>query len=241
MSKKGFIERIIGMSKKTKKRLIIVSVIAVAVIVLFTITWISGYNNSKNKAQREIDELKAYIEQLEETPIIVEKVTSEIVMGSITESMGDISELSTAEYIFTNCDTFKDNKVSWLPNWVAGKSFTLKWDGIIKAGIDVSKISITVEESKIKVSLPRAEILSYEVDFNSVEVLEEKNGIFNHISLEDKVDFDKNTAEFMKLRAVGNGLIEKAQANAEGIIKNIIISSVENIQDYTIEFSVNYN
>ena len=62
MSKKGFIERIIGMSKKTKKRLITVSVIAVAVIVLFTITWISGYNNSKNKAQREIDELKAYIE-----------------------------------------------------------------------------------------------------------------------------------------------------------------------------------
>lgn len=239
MSKKGFIERIIGMSKKTKKRLITVSVIAVAVIVLFTITWISGYNNSKNKAQREIDELKAYIEQLEETPIIVEKVTSEIVMGSITESMGDISELSTAEYIFTDVAKYSDNSVSWLPNWVTGKSFILKWDGVIKAGVDLSKMSIVVEESIIKVSLPRAEIFSYET--KKTEVMEEKDTIFNPIKITDTVKFNEETAEFMKLRAVGNGLLEKAQTNAEGIIKNIIISSVENIQDYTIEFSVNYN
>ena len=238
MSKKGFIERIIGMSKKTKKRLITVSVIAVVVIVLFTITWISGYNNSKNKAQREIDELKAYIEQLEETPIILEKVTSEIVMGSITESMGDISELSTAEYIFTDVAKYSDNSVSWLPNWVTGKSFILKWDGVIKAGVDLSKMSIVVEKSIIKVSLPRAEIFSYET--KKTEVMEEKDTIFNPIKITDTVKFNEETAEFMKLRAVGNGLLEKAQTNAEGIIKNIIISSVENIQDYTIEFSVIY-
>lgn len=236
-----YLEALMEVKKRKKKeKIIFLSIIATIVVGLLIVIWAGGYNYSKKKSKAEIDKLKEYIEQLEETPIISEEVTSEIVMRSITENMADISELATAEYLFTNCDTFKDNKVSWLPNWVAGKSFTLKWDGIIKAGIDVSKISITVEESKIKVSLPRAEILSYEVDFNSVEVLEEKNGIFNHISLEDKVGFDQNTAEFMKLRAVGNGLMEKAQTNAENIIKNII-SSVENTENYTIEFTINYN
>jgi len=100
-------------------------------------------------------------------------------------------------------------------------------------------MSIVVEESTIKVSLPRAEIFSYET--KKTEVMEEKDTIFNPIKITDTVKFNEETAEFMKLRAVGNGLLEQAQTNAEGIIKNIIISSVENIQDYTIEFSVNYN
>ena len=42
----------------------------------------------------------------------------------------------------------------------------------------------------------------------------------------------------MKARAIENGLLEKAQKNAENIIKNLLMAAIENIQEYTIEFEI---
>ena len=239
MDKTEFMERIINMNSKTKKKLILISLAAVVIITLFTITWLTGYNNSKNKTQREIEELKAYIEQLENDPIVLEPIRPEIVMKVLNEHTAEISELATNEYLFTNSGRFTDKSVSWLPDWVTEKSFLMKWDGVIKAGIDLSKISVTIEENIIKITLPRADILSYEV--KKVEVLDEKNNIFNPISATDTVNFLEQTKEAMKLRAVGNGLLDQAQINAEKTIESLIRTFVENIENYTIEFSVNYN
>ena len=68
--------------------------------------------------------------------------------------------------------------------------------------------------------------------------MDEKNNVFNPISVDDKNNFDKETADEMKARAIENGLLEKAQKNAENIIKNLLMAAVENIQEYTIEFEI---
>ncbi len=71
-----------------------------------------------------------------------------------------------------------------------------------------------------------------------MEVLNEKDNIFNNISINDKVKFDSKTEEAIKNRAIENGLLEKAQKNAEDILSRLILSDPVAHEEYTVEFTV---
>ena len=220
-------------------RLIGTAIVVVILLITLGIMWLYGYNYSKNKAEKEIEELKIYIDELLNTPVVIDPVTPEIVYTILDSKTTEISELASAEYLFTNAARFTDTKhVAAIFDWMTEKSFVQKWDGVIKAGVVLDDLSVTVINNVITVRLPQAEILSYEIDYDSIEVLDEKNNIFNPISVDDKNNFDEETAEAIKARAIENGLLEKAQKNAENIIASLLLASVENIQEYTIEFEV---
>lgn len=222
--------------KKMKKKIIYISIVAAAVLLLLFSMWLIGYSHSQNLAQRQIDELVERIHELETTPVVVDPVTPEIVMGVISAKTTEISELASAEYLFTNAAKFTSGGSGGIFDWVTQKSFIQKWSGNIKAGVDLSKVSVTVQDNVITVTLPAARILSYEIDYDSVEVLNEENNVFNPITVEDKNNFDAATAEAMKTRAVDHGLLTQAQKNAENIIGNLLNASLEGLEDYRIEF-----
>lgn len=100
--------------------------------------------------------------------------------------------------------------------------------------MDNIDVNIDVENKEIVITLPQAEVLSYEVDESSIEVLDEKDNVFNSISVDDKVNFDSSTKEAMIQRAIENGLLEKAQKQAEVIIAGLLTGLAE---DYTITFN----
>ena len=56
------------------------------------------------------------------------------------------------------------------------------------------------------------------------------------ITIDDKVKFDAKTENAMKQRAIENGLLEKAQKNAEDILKLLIQADAAVGDNYTIEF-----
>lgn len=223
--------------KKRKKQIIIISVLAAVVIGILVLIWVYGYNYAKNASQKQIDALNAYIGQLEDTPYAMESVTAEIVFTVLNENISQISELATAEYVFTNAAKFtKTNSNAGIFEFMTEKSFIQKWDGKIKAGVKLDNMKVDVQEKTITVTLPAAQILSYEIDYDSVQVLDEKNNIFNRISIEDKNAFDKETKTEMLERATRNGLLDKAKQNAENIITAVLLSAVEHIEEYKIEF-----
>lgn len=222
--------------RKRKKKIILIAIISAVVLTAFIIIWCSGHNYAAEQSKNEIAELKQQIEDLVNTPVVVDPVTPEIVHGILSSQITDISELASAEYLFTNAAKFTSSANSWLPSWMTEKSFIQKWDGCIKAGVSLENVAVSVSENVITISLPYPQILSYEVDYDSVEVLDEKNNVFNPISVDDKNKFDTETAETMKARAIENGLLEKAKQNVEKIITNLLMSSVDNIEDYEIEF-----
>lgn len=220
-------------------KLIGIAIVVAILLITLGVVWLYGYNYSKNKAAKQIEELERRIAELVTTPVVVNPVTPEIVHTILSSKTTEISELASAEYLFTNAARFTDTKhIAAIFDWMTEKSFVQKWDGAIKAGVDLADLSVTVENNVITVFLPQAEILSYEIDYDSIEVLDEKNNAFNPISVDDKNNFDKETAEALKTRAIENGLLDKAQKNTENILTNILLASVENIQEYTIEFVI---
>lgn len=240
------------MARKHKLRRKLISGIILIVVFLVSIlsAWLVGSihakGNTETAVQAQIEELEnklkekeLEIQQIRDTPIVVSRLAPEIALDIINAELNNIGELATVEYVFTDAAVFSDAKQVEKWGWVipgTTKSFIVKWDGKIKAGIKIDQIKIDIDEAeyKIQITLPSAEILSYEV--YNMETLDEKNNIFNPISVDDKIQLDAKTEEAMKERAIENGLLDMAQKNAEGVIASLLCVNPEVTGSYTIEF-----
>ena len=169
--------------------------------------------------------------------VVLEPVTPEIVLQVLSTATKGIEELNTMEYSFTNSARFSDSKQ--IKNWnvpFTEKAFTLQWSGVIKAGIDLGDVKVNINGKTIIVSIPEAKIFSYDVDEDSIEYLDEKNNVFNPISVKDKIEFDKATENDMKQKAIDSGLLESAQQNAEVVLMRFLLADTRISKDYNIEF-----
>ena len=116
--------------------------------------------------------------------------------------------------------------------------YIYSYDGIIKAGIDFSKVSAVANEidQTITVKLPHAYITSNDVDENSLEIYDEERNIFTPLKLEDI----QASREMMKAEAaetaIGNGILEEAEMNARQLIENFLKTDPAH-EKYTVIFT----
>ena len=106
--------------------------------------------------------------------------------------------------------------------------------------MNIRKVTAEVNEAKkeIIVHIPKAEILSHEVDDESIETLDERDGLFNKLKIEDIRAFDANSKDAMEKRAIENGLLDKAFENAKAIIYKLIDTDLVQELGYDITFEV---
>ena len=164
------------------------------------------------------------------------KITSDLLASQIE----DISELATIEYNYTNMGKFENTSTFYgyeIP--FTTKSFIVSYDGIIKAGIDMNEVSIKVSRRTITVTVPEAEILSHEIDEDSLQIFDESSNIFNQITIEDYNTFSADQKETMEEKVIEKGLLSEAQDKAETVITNFITSINSLDDDWTIKFVVN--
>ena len=78
-------------------------------------------------------------------------ITSEL----LGQQLANVRELSTVEYHYTNMGKF-ENQVDFY-GWkvpFTTKSFIVAYDGVIKAGVDLSGLETQVSGQRITISLP---------------------------------------------------------------------------------------
>lgn len=158
------------------------------------------------------------------------KITGAILKQQIM----DINELTTVEYHYTTMGQF-ENSADFYGMKVpfTTKKFIVSYDGVIKSGVDLAGIEIAVSETIVTVTLPKAEILSHEVDESSFQIYDEKSGIFNKIKLEDYNSFQLEQKKTMEDKALSSGILLDAYDNAENIVRNII-QNVTHYYEYTV-------
>lgn len=226
--------------KVVKRRLIMGGVIAVIVIVVVATIFVKGYSSAKEKYEDTITQLEAEVDRLSDPIAVYEEASREIDINVVNVEIQEIGELATLEYLYTDAGKFEDPKQLFgkdVP--FTTKSFIAKWDGIIKAGVDISQVTAEVDSNskEVVVHIPKAEILSHEIDSESVETLNQKNGLFNPVSVEDVREFDAESKEKMENRAIENGILDKAFENAESIIEKLIDPMIQEFE-YTVRFEV---
>lgn len=214
----------------------IVMIVVVLLIIILAIFFIN-YTNAKKRI-KALEEENARLSD----PIVQYEVASkEVDVSLIKSEIQDIGELATVEYLYTDAGKFEDPAKLFgkeVPFSFTTKSFIAKWDGTIKAGVKVDEIIVEVNDAnkEILVSIPKAEILSHEIEDDSIETLDEKDGLFNPVKVEDVREFDVISKDAMEQRAIENGLLEKAQENAKNIIEKLINTDVVKELKYTITF-----
>ena len=235
-----------GMDKKENMapyKVLVFAMVAVVILVIVLILVINGNHNSKEKYEAAIKQLEEEVDRLSDPVVAYEEASRTVDISAINVEIQSIGELATVEYLYTDAGKYEDAAELFgkeIPFSFTTKSFIAKWDGSIKAGIDITRVTAEVKEpaKEIIIHIPKAEILSHEIDEESIETLDERDGLFNPLRVEDVREFDAISKEAMEKRAIENGLLDKAFENAKEIIRRLVDTGLVEELGYTITFEV---
>lgn len=170
-------------------------------------------------------------------------ITSVMVRADVSSrttqfGLRNIGELATQSGYYTNVQVID----KWQELWGVQVPFTqskyvFSYDGIIKAGLDFSAIDVQVDDAAgvIRIRLPEVQILSNEIDPNSLEIYDERSNIFTPLNLEKVNNSLLELREKSQQTAVGNGLLEQATENAKLLITGFL-SGMYDLQRYSIVY-----
>lgn len=145
--------------------------------------------------------------------------TSEYEKANVYE-IRDIGELSTSEYTIGKIVKLDDSDYTW--NRWGERKILINTKAIVKAGIDLSKIKdgdIEVDKDEITITLPPAELTSFNMDpkYTHTE-MESVSGFRDHFTQEEKNEFLKQGEEAIRKELPNTGIYQDAQKNAEEFI-----------------------
>ena len=145
-------------------------------------------------------------------------------VDNLKASIEDIGDLVTVEYNYTDILTYKDSLTLMdmkIP--FTDKSYIIKYNGYIKAGVDLSKAVVKdIKETSVELDVPSAAITDSVLDEKSMVILDQKNNIFNPLDLGDYQDTLKKELNARELKAKKDGLLERAQDNADKILRKLL-------------------
>lgn len=165
------------------------------------------------------------------------KSKNKISSNNIKEKITKIGELAGVNYNYTDVLSYKNRReVRGINIPIMEKGFIIKYKGYLKAGVDMDSFKITInDKDSIDVEMGRGKILENVIIEEEVEVLDEKDGLFNKLKFEDLYDIliEEKTKNETKL--INEGLLKEAEDN----IEEILISLLEEIgfKEIIIEFN----
>ena len=149
-----------------------------------------------------------------------------------------IAELATYECYYHNVAAFEDPGYNFVFK-IGNKKVWIEYTGIVKIGIDASKIFIKeTENNVVDISLPNSEIIDSSIVKNSIREPLIENGILAAITAEDKVEAMAAAQKNMVETASQNHkLIEQSNERAKALIENFIKAVGENVgKEYSIQW-----
>ena len=156
-----------------------------------------------------------------------DKPEKEAVRSTILEGIRSVSELATVRQNFQSIVTFESSKkIPGLAWTIPGtkRKFMLKYNGTIVCGCDLTKVKVSDGGTdRVKITLPRSEILDVYADFNSLEVYDQSAGLFTSVKLEDQNREITADLEQVKANEIQNGILELADGNVKHILESVVV------------------
>ena len=176
--------------------------------------------------------------QQEQSQHTVQTLSPSVVFSRVREE----GELVSASQDYSIVDKVTDSNRDFLDLFnvpFTKNSFWYRYNGTIKAGVDLSTAELKQDEndpSQLHVTLDQPHIISNTPDMDKSGVLEEKNNIFNPISVEDSDAFRRQCVERSEEEAIDGGLLDEAKENAESQLTKIFNAAFEK-DAYKLDFT----
>lgn len=221
-----------------------------AILVLVLAVAVLGMSLRSSRArQRDLERQLKELEEIakkqeadsEEDEGRIHEAEPVITSRQISEEMNSLRELVTKEYLYTNADKYENRNQVSIRNWdidipLTGKSFLLAYDGRIKAGVDLSRAEIQVdgERRSVTVTLPASEILSHVIFEDQIRVFDEKDSLFNKITIDNYNEFVAEQKAVMEQKAVDMGLLTEADREARSSV-NAFLNMMPGMDSYWLD------
>lgn len=207
------------------------------VILILCVIFLASALRSNRRQQRELQDrldlqngILADMEQeLDDANSLLREAEPVITSETVSESIRAVRELVTREYLYTNAGRYENHREISISSITVGvpltrKSFTVVYDGCVKVGIDLNRAWIDVEEStrSVTVTLPSSEITSHEIFENTVQVVDEKDALFNKNTIDDYNDFMTRQKEDMERKIRSSGFLTGADREAREIVRSVL-------------------
>ena len=138
-----------------------------------------------------------------------------------------ICELATLECYYHNVAISTKEKGKGLPHiGEKEREFWIEYSGVAKLGINISKVSMKMEDKQIVITVPKAELLSLsDYSFSEDSYISEDDGLNkNPITSENQTEAVKAAQEDIKRKfAEDDAMLIRAQDRAKNLIENYII------------------
>lgn len=138
--------------------------------------------------------------------------------------MKAICELAVMECYYHNIAKFSEEDASGFLWWKKDKRFWIEYSGVVKLGIDISLVTIEVNDTQVTISIPAAKVLDCKVD--SASLSEESFFVDSNsadITAEDEVKaFDAAQSAMEETAANDKTLLANAQQRAQMLLENYI-------------------
>lgn len=141
--------------------------------------------------------------------------------------MRNICELATMDCYYHNVAKYDEKDASGFLWWKKDRKFWVEYAGVVRIGVDVSKISMEVQENIVTITIPEAKVLSCTID---EATLTEDSFIVADgsakVEAEHQTEVFKDAQEKMEKAAKENTVI---LANAQQRAQNLLEDYVKNI------------
>ena len=143
---------------------------------------------------------------------------------TIEDSVKEISELAVLENDYTDQENWDGEAKQILGKDIpfTSKSVQLVYSGKVKAGPDMNKVKAAVDGKNISVVLPPSEILSHEIDEDSIMLVSVKNGIFNRVTPENMNEVRKKAKESKEARILESDFLDQADEKAVNQVETFL-------------------
>ena len=143
--------------------------------------------------------------------------------SAIMEKISYVKELSLVRYNYNGVISYKDYmKFMNLQVPLTEKSFLIRYNGYVKAGIDMQKASVDVSGKSIKVHLPKPEIQETVIDEKAIQVYDESMNILNPVSVEDYKKAIVGEKNKISQEAVKQGILTESSDQAHKFITSVL-------------------
>lgn len=153
---------------------------------------------------------------------------------SIEERLTKCSSLTTARLDYRGIIKYSDGDIQFINK----KSFSMIYDAHIKAGVDLSKASVTVDGNTIKIAVPDPEIQDITVDSNTLEFYDEQFALFNWTDKSDTAKAIEYAKEDALTKAESTDILTQAKEQAKTVIETLLSPvTSDSANSYQVEFT----
>lgn len=170
--------------------------------------------------------------------MLIQNRKNQVESRTVAFGLKDMGELATQAGYFTNVQSSTSNRQLFgLDIPFTTSKYIYSYDGVVKAGLDFSKIEVQVDDANrtVTVKLPEIEILDVNIDNNSLKIYDESQSIFTPLRISDVNDAQIELKEQVRQTAIDNGILDEARQNAKTIISGFLAGTMD-LKNYTVQF-----